>query len=68
MVLGLLQLGVAERLLRLPLQGRADLVVADATAVLRDQCQQRVGEVGADGYRQRGRWGRRLDPGACPQD
>ncbi len=50
-VLHVLKQGIAERLPRLLLQGDADLVVRDPAAVLRDQGDQVVDEVGEDGHR-----------------
>ena len=53
MILGRLKFLVAEGLLRLLGQGRPQLVVAQTAAVLRDQGQQGIGEVGAGGHRGR---------------
>ena len=49
-VFGFLHLRVAERLAHLLLQRRLDLAIADPAAVLRDQGDQGVGEVGAEGH------------------
>jgi hypothetical protein len=53
LALDLPQLLIADRFHRLVLQGGADLVVRDPAAVLRDQGDQVVDEVGEDGHRGR---------------
>ncbi len=50
MVLDLLQVLVTEGCAQLLLQGRLDLRIGDAAAVLGDQGDQGVGEVGAGGH------------------
>jgi hypothetical protein len=51
LALGLLQYLIADGLSRLTLQGYADLVVRDPAAVLRNQSDQVVDEVGEVGHR-----------------
>ena len=50
LVFGFLHQRVAERFSHLLLQRRLDLAIADPAAVLRDQGDQGVGEVGAEGH------------------